>query len=210
MHLQQPSGRLRDPFAADGHRAGKRKSGDRHAAPGAKAGLIRVGTFGGADFFCAGRSACLNLSAPVRIADFTVFGELVLARRGNGLEERPVRSLHANQEVRSEQAFIQQATLILAEIVVVARFEYSIAFEAGPGDQGHLLRIEIRRQILMRKMNAVIPGRVIPAAAHIDKPAAVGQTQMCICAVDVASGALALKVKNNVGQGVSLQNILVD
>ena len=62
----------------------------------------------------------------------------------------------------------------------------------------------------MRQVNAVIAGRIVPAAMHVYRARPVGQRKMTIGAIHVAAGALAFEVEDHVGQRRPLQQIVVN
>ena len=88
--------------------------------------------------------AGLDLRTPVWIANGAVLGEFRLAGGCNAFEEGAVGALDADEVVGAEESFIEHASLVLGEVVIVARFENAIALEKTPRCERNLLRIEIR------------------------------------------------------------------
>jgi hypothetical protein len=62
-----------------------------------------------------------------------------------------------------------------------------------------LLRIEVRGWILMREMDAVVAGGVVPAAVDVDCTVAGGEREMTVGLIDETTGALSFEVEDDVG-----------
>ena len=66
----------------------------------------------------------------------------------------------------------------------------------------------MRSQILVRQMNPIVAGRVIPAAMHIHKVVSPGQRQMPIRLIYQPARALPFEVVNDVRERLPLQQII--
>jgi len=93
----------------------------------------------------------------------------------------------------------------------VAGFEGGVAFEKRPCDEGDLLRVEGGGGVLVREMDAVVAGGVVPAAVDIDEAGfACGEGEMAVSLVEVAGGALAFEVEDDVREGVAFEEVVGD
>src|SRR5271165_4699793 len=115
-----------------------------------------MGTFCDADVLGRVRRVLLDLRSPVWISDHAVFRQLLLAGRGDRLEERASGPLDAHKKVRSKETFVEHAAPVLAEVVVLPRLEHAIALKQRPGNERHLLRVEVRSWVLMREVDTVV------------------------------------------------------
>jgi hypothetical protein len=112
----------------------------------------------------------------------------------------------SDQVVGSVKALVQQAALVLGEVVVSARLERLIAAQQRPGGERDLLRIEIRGRVLMREVFAVVAGRIPPAAMRIQELARrAGHGEVPVGALHLSSGALALEIVDDAGERIALQ-----
>ena len=129
----------------------------------------------------------------------------------DGLVERAVGALVAHQEVGAEQTLVEQATVVLAEILVVARFQLLPGAQQAPGGERQLLGVEVTGRILVRQVDAIVARGVVPATVDIERSRrAVGMRKMSVGLVQQAAGALALEVVDDVGERVSLEHVVLN
>ncbi len=153
----------------------------------------------------------LDPRAPVGIADGAVFRELFRPWLVDALKERAIGPPNANQEVGAEKALIEKPALIFAEVVVMTIFQQVVAGKESPGGQWYLLRIEVRSWILVRKMDAVVAGGIIPAAVYIDGSAwLLRKKQMAVGPVHISADALTFEVVDDIRQCFPLQQIVAN